>query len=62
VLDGVDTTVGDFDDFVQRYERRLKRRELYEQLDGFVVVLLQTVDLLTATSETGVLVACPQAT
>ena len=57
MLNGVDTTVGNFDDLVQRYKWRLKRRELNEQLDGFAVILFEAVDLLAATSQSSVLVS-----
>ena len=56
MLNGVDTTVGDFDDFVERDKRRLKRRKLNQQLDGLAVVLLESVNLLAAASQTRVLI------
>ena len=56
MLNGIYTTVGNFDDFVQRNKRRLKWRKLNKQLDGLVVVLLESVNLLTTTSQARVLI------
>lgn len=56
MFNGVDSSVGNFDDLVQYNERRLKRSQVNEHVNGLSEVLLYTVNLLATSRQTGVFI------
>lgn len=57
MFDGVDSSIGYFDDLIQCDEGRLQRSQLHQKSDSFLVILLQFAQLLAASGQTGQLVS-----
>lgn len=57
MFNGIDSSVSNFDDLVQYNERRLKRRQVNEHINGLCEVLLNTVNLLTTSRQTSVFIS-----
>merc|ERR1712181_86087 len=46
MLDSIDTSVGGLDDLIQGDERCLQRSKLHQQVDSFLIISLQPLELL----------------